>query len=429
MIAARRLLAWGDLDEQRRRRARPGPASWPPLLWSVLVGLALGAEVLRSLGVFGAGARGDATFVGASRLWLAVLIAGHTLVVFGTPFRMFWRRDAALLGRLPLHGRPLFAVALVRTARATAMALVPVAIAAVAFGPWLAWEATARHLALAVVVALWAALLAPAAALAAGAMVTSEKAAALFGAMGGEFQAPKTSWLGILPGLTATGLALLAIASADWIVGADHTAIGAPLPVLAAAAALPIAAILWAWSAADRVLLAATREVAALDQERLAHVDLTRPTAADRLVMGRLSPAARLVYDKDARLLRRRFPMPYFLGALGVLVSWILAAVRPGDLLVWAAAITAGLGLYGVIMARRLVAPPTEKPAFLRTLPVGAAAVRAKRLHALAWIATYPLLAAIPCAARAEQPVLAAVVLGLVLLAAAGAAATVAGAE
>jgi hypothetical protein len=423
MIGTRRLLEWGDREERRRRRSRPGPAGWPPLLWSGLAGLALAAEVARATGGFGEAARGDAGFVGASRLWLAVLIVGHTLVIFGAPFRMFWRRDAVLLGRLPLRGGPLFAVALVRSLRATAVALLPVVIAGLVFGPWLAWEATARHLALAGVVGLWGALLGPAAALAAGAVVASDKAEALLSSMGGEFQAPKTSWLGVLPGLVATGMALLAIACADWIVGAEATAIGPALPVLAIAAIMPVAAIAWAARAADRVMLDATREVAALDQERLAHVERTRPTAIDRAIMGRLAPAARLVYGKDARLLRRRYPMPYFLGVVGVLVLWILAAVRPDDLLVWSVAITACLGAYGVIMARRLVSPPTERPAFLRTLPVGRAAPRAKRVQALGWLAVYPLLGAVPCAIRAHDPLIAAIALGLVGVAAMAAAA------
>jgi hypothetical protein len=427
MIDARRLLVWGDREDRRRRRARPGPAGWHPLLWSALAGLGLGAEVLRSLGVLGDAARGDATFVGASRLWLAVLIAGHTLVIFGAPFRMFWRRDAALLGRLPLRGAPLFAVALIRTARATAVAQLPLIIAALAFGPWLAWEASVRHLILAAVVALWGALLAPSAALAAGAVVASDKAEALLASMGGEFRAPKTSWLGVLPGLVATGMALLAIACADWIVGAEGTAIGAPLPVLVAAAVIPVVAIAWAARAADRIMLEATREVAALDQERLAHVERTRPTAVDRAVMGRLAPAARLVYGKDARLQRRRYPMPYFLGVVGVGVLWIVAAVRPDDLLVWAAAITGCLAAYGVIMARRLVTPPTELAGMLRTLPLGPAAPRAKRVHALSWLVVYPLLGAIPCAVRAHQPLVATVVLGLVLAVAAIAATSAAG--
>src|SRR5690606_21847484 len=109
---------------------------------------------------------------------------------------------------------------------------------------------------------------------------------------------------------------------------------------------------------------------------RLAHIDRTGPSAAERLAARLLRDrGGRLVLHKDAALARRRYPIPYFLGMTGLVALWIAAAAAPGDLLFWAGAISAGLGVYGAIVARRSVVPPIEHPAFLRTLPLSERAV------------------------------------------------------
>lgn len=429
---ARRLLHWGDLEEARRRRARGGPSPW---LYSVAAGLALAALVARGMGALGAlgAAAGTEGLASAAATWLAVLAGGHVLVVFGAPFRLFWRRDAALVGRLAVPGRTLFLVALARSVRATLRVLVPclIALPAFALGPAGAPELVLRHLCLALIAALGAGLLGPAMTLAAGALVASDKAQQIMGNLGGEVQAPRSAWLGLLPGFTGAALVLALLAMAPWARGAERVAmVGDPLLLLGLAAGLPLAALAWALARADAVMLDALREVAALDQERLAHVDLVEPSRLDRLVSARFLGGATggaasgafggaaAVFAKDSRLARRRYPIPFFLGLVGVVSLFIVAAARPASMVLWAGVIAAGLGAYGVVMARRLVSTPIEHPAFLRTLPVGGrSALRAKRARVLLWAAWYIVPGTLVVVARAGTDIgLAALVLGLVIV-------------
>ncbi|HWN67681.1 MAG TPA: hypothetical protein VNM90_08570 [Haliangium sp.] len=442
-MSARRLLSWGDLEDHRRRRARAGLAAWPPWVWAVLGGLLLCAEVARRAGAFGsaawvdaasgapAQAAGDAlsaaagsalgaAVAGASKLVLLVIAAGNTLVVFGTPFRLYWRHDAPLLGRLSIPGRSLFAVALVRSLRAAGRVLLVGVPGALALGavPALGQDLALRHLAVAGACALMAGLLAPAMALLAGAMVASDKVQAALDSFGGEMRGPRTSWLGALPGVTATVVALVALGAAPWARGETaSTIVGPPAMLLGASALLSVIAALWALRRSDAVMAEALREVVALDQERLAHVDLVGPSRIEALVARRWlgGGAAGAVFEKDARLLRRRYPLPFFFGTVG-LISLVLVGWRaPADALLWAAAIAAGLGVYGAAMARRLVSPPTEHPRLLRSLPVGVAgAARAKRARVILWVACYVAPGAAVVVARAPAPVAAAVTLGLI---------------
>lgn len=422
-MSGRRLLSWGDLEDRRRRQARAGLAAWPAWAWAVLGGLLLCAEVARRAGAFGAAAAGDATVAGASKLLLLVIAGGNTLVVFGTPFRLYWRHDAPLLGRLSVPGRSLFAVALVRNLRAAGRVLlvsVPGALALLAV-PAVGQEMALRHLAVAGASALMAGLLAPATALLAGAMVASDKVQAALDSFGGELRGPRTSWLGVLPGVTATAVALVALGAAPWARGeTPSTIVGPPVMLLGAAVLVSGIAALWALRRSEVVMADALREVVALDQERLAHVDLVGPSRIERLVAGGVlgGGGAGAVFEKDARLLRRRFPLPFFFGTVG-LVSLVIVGWRaPADALMWAAAIAAGLGVYGAVMARRLVSPPTEHPRFLRSLPVGVAgAARAKRARVILWVACYVVPGAAVVVARAPAPGAAAVALGLIAVA------------
>jgi hypothetical protein len=417
MMDTRRLLGWGDLEDRRRRRARRGLGALPPIAWSALAGLALAAEVARGMRLLGDGAAGDATPGGASSLWLGAVAASHIAVLFGAPFRMFWRRDSAFIGRLPIPGRAAFHVALIRSLRATALVSLPCAMAAAVFalGEMGSVEIALRHGALLAIAALGAALLGPAVALAGGAIVASDAAQQMLGNFGGEFQPPRTSWLGALPGLAAGGLALVLIAAGSWARGAEETAIGSAPAVLGIAAAIPLLAIGWALRRADAVMLAAVREVAALDRERLAHVELTVASPLERAVGAVLGRGARAVFLKDTALARRRFPIPFFLGFVGLVCLLILAATRPDDLLVWAAVISGCLGAYGAIMARRLMAPPIEHPRLLAALPIAPrAARRAKRARVLLWIGFYIALGGAAVIARSPQPAVAAIALGVI---------------
>jgi hypothetical protein len=404
MISARRLLEWGDLEERRRRAGRHAVARIPPWLVSCLGGALFAAEMLRRTGALGDAAAGGASVGGALRLWLAATAAAHVLVLFGSPQRLYWRRDAALLSRLPIAGGPLFRAALVRSARSAGRAALPCALGALAFGPALGWPAAGRLVALVAAAGLCAGLLGPAVALAAGAVVASDKAQALIGQMGGEFQAPRTSWLGILPGSAAAGLILLLIAVQPWAVN-PSSAPGSAVVALAAGLLLPLVAAAWALATAERVMPAALREVSALDQVRLAHVDLSRASRLERAWFAALSPRARRLADKDARLARRRYPSPYFLGPTGVVILWIIAATAGASALPWAGAILFGLAAYAVLIARRLVTPPVELPRLLRTLPVTPAeAASAKRAAVLLRALTWIVVGGAPFAIRSPEP-------------------------
>jgi hypothetical protein len=409
-ISTRRLLHWGDLDERRRRRT----LRVAPLRWVVRAAVAggLAAWVWRE-------ARLDP--VVASRIVLAAVVAAYSWVMLATPFRMYWRVDSPLLARLPVPGRVLFDVALIRSIRAAGGAAVVVAPAAVALGT-VATELAVRHLAVVSAVAAAAALLLPAVALGAGALVAGGKASALMRAVGGvDVPAPPTAWLGVLPGLAAAAVVLAVIAAARWAVGAAETEIGPAAPVLGGLAGGSVVAALVARRAARAVMPQAVREVAALDVQRLAHLEIHPPTALERAIGGRLGDRARLIHGKDARLIRRRFPMALVAGATATAAWWIVGAARPASAWLWAGTIGAAFAGYGLLMAWRLVSRPIEL-GFVATLPIGRAdLIGAKLAYLTTWVMVYPLLAAPVLAWRIGPGVAAAVVAGAIATAAAGA--------
>jgi hypothetical protein len=412
-LTARRLLAWGDLDDRRRRDARRSPlARVSPWLVSCLAGIALGGEVYRRLAV-------QEDPAGALRLWLALTVAAHVLVLFGSPHRLYWRRDSALLARLPVPGGALYRLALVRSARAAGRVALASALAALAFGPELGWDMALRLEVLVAVAALGAGGLGPAAALIAGAVVASDRAQAMLGEIAGEFKAPRTSWLGILPGVAGSALVISLVLLAPWAAGAP--AEGARIPVLLAISlGLPIAAALGALARADRVIPAALREVSALDQERLAHIERVGPSRLEGIWFRLLGSAgARLIARKDASLTRRRFPSPYFIAPTGTAVLWLMAWLGGDRVVPWASVVLFGLAVYAVLMARRLVAPPVEIPRLIATLPIAGSDARAAKraavlLRALIWIAPggVPLALAFPAAWAIAAAALAVAALG-----------------
>ena len=413
---ASRLLHWGDLEERRRRRARGGLGALSPWWYSILAGVVLAFVVGRAVGAFGADVAGDGDPRSAVNLWLAALACAHVIVLLGAPFRMYWRHDSALLGRTAIAGRPLFTVALIRSARAAAKVALPCAAGALmlALGPLGSLEIALRHVTLVVIAFSWAALFGPAVALAAGAVVASDRARAALSSLAGEFEPPRTSWLGILPGFAGTLLVLLLIALVDWSRGLSRAPVGEPVYLLLIGVAVPLVCVVLAIARSDAVMIDAVREVSALDQERLAHIELTRPSAVERLVARSVGSAgARAVIEKDASLARRRYPIPFFFGVMGVIISWILAAAAPADMMLWAGTICAGLGVYGVVMARRHMQPPIEHIQYVRTLPIaGSELIRAKRAHVLLWVVSYMLVGAIPVIIRSPAPAVAAAILG-----------------
>ena len=397
---AGRLYSWGLIDERRRRRRRPALLRISGWGLSVLVGLVLAGVV-----AWTARTNAGPQLLRASRLWFAMAIAAYAVLVMSAPFRLYWRSDSAFLCRLPIPGRAVFFVGLMRTARSTGLTTLSLLIALVPIALSVEFEIAMRHAALAGIGAAGAICLGPFAALAAGALVASGKADSVLSSMGGEFQAPKTSWLGALPGFAATAVVVTLIAGGNWIVGAPTTAVGSPTVLFGLGLGVAALALLWSVTRSETVMAGAAREVVALDAERLAHVDLVGPTRIDsvfsRFLNGR---GAQLVFRKDATLTRRRYPMPYLIAAIGLLSQWICAAVEPVALLAWVGAIAGGIGVYGLIVAQRLTATPIENPRLLRSLPIpNEMTVRAKRVRAAMWTVVYIVLGTVPVAIRAAD--------------------------
>jgi hypothetical protein len=376
-MTGRRLLHWADLDDRRS-----GRHPWRQALGGAVAVTALIAWVGHGSGL-----------AAASRLWLAAAIAATAPAMLGAPFRLYWRHDSALWARLPLPGAALFHVALVRSIRSALRAAIVVGPAALVIDPGgIDGALIGRHLALLAALTAGAGLLVPAVAVAGGAIVASDKAASLVAQLGGgEVHAPPTGWLGALPGATAAGLVLLGLASTSWLRGeAAETLLGPGELVMAAAVAASVLAALVARSAAAGVLPAALREVAALDRQQLAHLELHPPTAIERAWMRLLPAGARVVFAKDARLVRRRYPLAYVIGAIGLLAQWILAAAAPDGMLAWTAAIAAGLSVYAVVLARRLGEPPIEHAITLSALPITRRDIAfAKRGWWALWLVVY----------------------------------------
>lgn len=414
-----RILAWADREDGRRRRRAPFPFSLPRWVLALALGAVTAAEVAR---------RAAESAQEASTLWGLAAGAAVTAAAMGAPFRLYFRHDAALLLRLPIPGRAFFIAGLWRSARASARALVFSFPGAVVLALVVDLGLAIRLGAVVTAGALAAATLAPAAALAAGSLVASDRAQAAIDHFTGEVRAPPTAYLGLLPGVAAAAIALAAIFSSGW--ARDGEASAAPV-VLAALAMLGGAAALWAARAAPRAMPAALREVSALDRERLAHVERVGPSALER-AWGRVAArgaGGRRVYDKDATLLRRRYPMVYVASAVGILALWVVAAARPDGHDTWAAGIMAALGVYAFAVGRRLWRPPVEIPRFLRSLAVAPGAARAaKRAAASLRVIGPALFGAAPAVARAEDPLAALAAVGGVAAASLiGAAAAAAG--
>jgi len=144
------------------------------------------------------------------------------------------------------------------------------------------------------------------------------------------------------------------------------------------------------------------REVAALDRQQLAHIEVHPPTTIERGWMRLVPAGARAVLGKDARLMRRRYPLAYVVGVVGVLALWILAATAPGGFVAWAAAIAAGMGVYAALLARRLWDAPIEHALLLSSLPIARRDVRiAKRAWWMLWLVVYVGVGLVPVIARA----------------------------
>lgn len=413
-MTGRSLIRWAALDEARRRSTARGLQSLSGLVLSVLLGGLLAAEIARRL-LMASEANFIQTAVDASHIWVAAAICAFAIGIFGAPFRLYWRHDSKLLASLPVPGKSLFSLALWRSCRAAGLASIALACALVPLGLLIEWDLALRHLVLLALGFAGAAWLGPAASLGSGAIVASDKAQAMIASMSGEFQAPRTSWLGIMPGLAATAVTVTLMAATPWTLGGRPPG-GSILLICGLGIGVPALALAWAWTKADAVIPAAIREVAALDQEILAHVERSTPSALERgfykLVLS--SPKSRLLASKDASLSRRRYPSPYFMIPCGVAALWLIAGTRPESYLPWAGSIFGLLMVYAIVMARRSWARPIEIPRLLRTLAISPRQISlSKGTEALLRIVVIAILGGIPLTLRAPEVASAAILVGL----------------
>jgi hypothetical protein len=403
-MTSRELIRWSRLHEQRAR-------TLPPLAFAVLAGAALATWVWW---------RSSAGVVAASHAWIAGAIVAYAVAFLRVPFHIYWRSDAALLAQLPIEGGPLFDAAMLRCLRAAANTTFAVVIGSAplvfadAGGPILA-----RHAVFAVTLGVAAGLLLPAVTLAAAALVVHggerllQTATALGGAPAGERAtapdgAPRSTspaaLLGVLPGFVAAIIIVAAILVRPWLVGRVPD-VPAPLALGAIAVTSAIAAL--AARARAGVTSRILRDVSALDRQRLATLEIKPPTPLERLIGRMIGDAAHaLAYEKDVRLMRRRFPMAFALGAITFGVLVIVGLVRPEDPTPWLTVAIGGAASYGIVLANRLHRPPIELARLSATLPIPAQArARAKLAWLLGWWSVFVLAPAVFAALRQSERV------------------------
>jgi hypothetical protein len=413
-VTSRQFIRWSRLHERRAGKALRG---W---IIAVVAGLAFAAFVY-----WRADAAGP---IAGSRAWLAGAFAAFALAFMRVPFHIYWRQDAALLAQLPIGGGPLFDAAWLRCIRAALATCITAALGAVPLalldpdvvsyatreflptpiaGPSAAGltplELALRHLAMTGVLGLLAACLMPAIATWSASLVSHgrdalEIATKLGGApvretakqVSGTDAGSSSAVLGAVPGFAATIVIVLLILAARWLYNAETVLSAAG--VLGGLSIASIGLLALVRSRAPRSMGTILRDVSALDRQRLAHLEIRPPTAIERLVAGMLGEAA-LPYRKDARLMRRRYPMAFALGALCFIVLVIVGLAQPADPTPWLVAVLAGTGMYAVALAGRLFRPPIELPRLAATLPIShAARTRAKVAWVVAWAVVFVLI-------------------------------------
>jgi hypothetical protein len=393
---ARRLVAWTALQRRRRRR------SWWERTVVPVAALAVAAVIELILVQ-----RGVASAV---TTWLAFALLGFAIGAVGVAQGMFWRDDTPMLARLPLSGGTLFAAAVREAARSTAtLAVVAVVVALPLW--WRLPQLVLPSVSLIVALAAAASCLIPSCCAGAALLVASGSAERLGRALGGEFRAPVTTWLGLLPGVATAAVVLAALAAEPWLIGeARPSAPG--LWLMITVVVLSLASVMLARGGRSSLALA-MREVAALDRQRFAHIEVHPPRGLEPVVLRRLPTAARPIYAKDARLMRRRFPLAWVVGTclwLGAGLGWlrgsVLMTMLPG---------VSGCA-YLVLLSLRLSRPPVEVPVSLSCLPSPREAVRLAKRR---WLQVWALVFTVPAAVVAWvlDPVMGAVLSALIIAA------------
>jgi hypothetical protein len=315
----------------------------------------------------------------ASHAWLALSLLATAFAFMRVPFHIYWRADAALLAQLPIGGDQLFGAALRRCVRAAAATALACLIGAL---PLATTMPIARYAIFTGVLGLAAAAFLPAVATWAAMIVVADDR------RGGDAPAlpgSASAVLGALPGFASAVIVVVVVLASPWLAGDDNDAVA----ILGGVAAASIVALAIARASAPRVMGAILRDVSALDRQRLAKLEIDPPTRLERAVAALLGAAA-LPYAKDARLMRRRYPMAFALGTLAFLVLAIVGLARPDDPTPWLAAVLGGGVLYGATLANRLRRPPIELPRLSATLPIESRArTVAKLAWTVAWLAVY----------------------------------------
>ena len=363
-----------------------------------------------------------ATLTSGSHAWLAGTLAAFAFAFMRVPFHLYWRTDAALLAQLPVEGGPLLDAALWRCVKSALWTTVIVVVAAVPLAQY-SMEVFLRHVAAAGALGLAAGLFLPAVAVWAASLVAvsqSDRVQALRVAAGIDRErrptsaatppAPSTAALGAFPGFASSLLIVGIVISSSWLTGGSPNV---PMPiVLAAIGAVSVASILATRATAPRVMGTILRDVSALDRQRLATLEIHPPSAIERAIARMIGMAA-LPYAKDARLMRRRYPMAYALGALIFIVLVIVGIAQPADPVPWLTATLAGATLYGLSLFGRIHRAPIELRKLSATLPITPSSSHlAKLAWILGWWTIFVLIPALFCALRQPNPIPALTLLG-----------------
>lgn len=378
----------------------------------VVIGVALAAWVAY---------RATAGVTAASHAWLAGALIGFGVAFLRVPFHIYWRSDAALLAQLPIEGEAVFDAALVRCVRGAVATAIVVGIGAVPLAIDFGLDAFLAHLAFDGALAAAAALLIPAVTVgAAGLVVEGGAASALRTATalaGAPASAPKSSEaqppvsqsavLGALPGLAAAVVLACAVYVAPWLLGDDR-----PAPIVLGVVALLSLVGGLAARARSSIMARVLRDVSALDRQRLATLEVSPPTAIERLIASAIGDAA-LPYRKNAQLMRRRFPLAFALGALDFLVLVIVGLVAPVDPTPWLMVAFIGAAAYATVLAARLRQAPIELARLSATLPLTPRAhARARLAWLVGWWVVFVAAPGAFAALRQVEPMLGLALLG-----------------
>jgi len=371
-IAGRDLIRWSTLYERRSSSALTRPIAIVAILGAAFAGWVAW--------------RAHVSYDAGSHAWLAGTCVAFMIAFMRVPFHLYWRADAALLAQLPIEGEALLAAALYRCVRAAIATTLIVAIGAAPLFDHNS-DLALRHLALGGTLGITAALLLPAVALFAAQLVAlsaSDAVASLRTATGVDATAkpptPNTALLGALPGFASTGVFVAILLLTSWLTGGTPSA--PPAITLAILAGVSVIAIIGTRAGTPRVMGTILRDVSALDRQRLATLEIRPPTGIERIIGAMIGDGA-LAYSKDARLMRRRYPMAFALGALAFLVLAIIGFKQPADPMPWLVATLAAMTAYGLAVGGRLQRPPIELIRLSQSLPITAAA---RRRAKLAWI-------------------------------------------